>query len=83
MPSGGGDGVREDAVVEEREAPLDAVRHRHAVALRGEQVVAEQRRQLQVGGALERAHAAEPLGQVVAQALQRVDAASGRARVAR
>ena len=77
------DGVREDAVVEEREAPLDPVRHAHAVGLGGEQVIAEQRRQLQVGRALEHAHAAELLGEVVAQALERIDSRQGRARVAR
>ena len=46
-------GVLEDAVIEERVAPLDAVRHRDPVALRRQQVGLEQGRDLQPGGALE------------------------------
>ena len=69
-------GVREDAVVEERVAALDAVRHRDAVALRGQQVRLQQRRQLEPGGALERAPALESRRQ--ASARRRSSEASGR-----
>src|SRR5690606_30347920 len=70
---GEGRGVLEEAVIEKRESPLDAVRHRHAVSLRAEEIRWQERGHLEPGRAGERSPARELVRQAAPQLLERVE----------